>query len=260
MWNRVLALKTGYTSIDNAEAYDNEASAGCAIAESGIAREKLYVITKIGPGLGDIAGAVKTQLQKLRLDHVDLLLIHWPFDFNKAGMPTTEEAWKQMEAVKDAGLAKSIGVSNYRISDLKRTLAIAKHRPVVNQIEMHPYLLKPSADLIAFMKAENIVLQAWGPTSAVSKFSGGPLDPVLAKITSSVSKRATTPVEPHQVLLKLAEQLGFAAITTSGKEFRMKEQLSAAAIPSLTPEEIEEIRAAGAKDYKRAFMEHMEEP
>ncbi|KAL8280809.1 hypothetical protein RQP46_006813 [Phenoliferia psychrophenolica] len=254
------ALSSGYTHLDNAEAYANEESVGAALAESGVKRETLYITTKVGPGLKDIPGTFQGQLKKLGVSYVDLLLIHWPYDFEKDGKPTNEEAWRQIEAIKDAGLARSIGVSNYRISDLKRTLAIAKHKPVVNQIEWHPYLFAQAAELVAFMKEENIAIQAYGPTSEITKFTGGPIDPVLAKVTAAVSDRAGAKVEPSQVLLKLVSQLGAIVITTSGKEFRMKEQLAAGAIPALTDSEIEDLKAAGAKDYKRAFMQHMSEP
>ncbi|KAK4699596.1 hypothetical protein P7C70_g6664, partial [Phenoliferia sp. Uapishka_3] len=252
------ALEAGYRHLDNAEAYANEASVGVAIAESGISRNELYICTKTGPGIKDIPGNFRLQLKKLGVKYVDLLLIHWPYDFGKDGKPSNEEAWKQLEILKDEGLAKSIGVSNYRISDLKKTLAIARHRPVVNQIEYHPYLVKESEALISFMKAEGIALEAYGPTSPVTKHTGGPIDPVLSKVTASVSERAGKKVEPSQVLLKLSSQLGAIVITTSGKRFRMEEQLAAGAIPDLTTEEVDDLKAAGAKDYKRAFMKHME--
>lgn len=144
------------------------------------------VTTKIGTGLSDIRGnfkvrerrdhadprsslssLVQTQLEKLGVSYVDLYLIHWPYEFGKPGYPTHEEAWKVLEELKDEGLAKcvfrspfgpaqlnrtlrSIGVSNYRISDLEKTLAIARYRPTVNQIELHPYVLKASEPLLAF--------------------------------------------------------------------------------------------------------------
>lgn len=80
------------------------------------------------------------------------MLIHWPFELGSNGFPTHEEAWKELELLKDEGLAKSIGVSNYRISDLQRTIKVARHAITVNQIELHPYVLKESKALLAFMK------------------------------------------------------------------------------------------------------------
>lgn len=138
------------------------------------------------------------------------------------------------------------------------------------QIEYHPYLFKEAADLVAFstrcrdirsrvrlltrfcitVKEENIALQAYGPTSEITKFTGGPIDPVLAAVTSAVSERAGAKVEASQVLLKLASQLGAIVITTSSKEFRMKEQLAAGAIPALSAQEIADLAAAGGKQYK----------
>lgn len=99
----------------------NEESVGIAIKESGVARESLYLTSKVGPGIkkGDIRGSVKKSLSQLGTDHLDLLLLHWPYDFSKDTI-TLEDAWKVLEELKDEGVAKSIGVSNYRIQDLER--------------------------------------------------------------------------------------------------------------------------------------------
>ncbi|KAI5474202.1 hypothetical protein MNV49_003967 [Pseudohyphozyma bogoriensis] len=247
-----LALKAGFTHLDNAEAYGNEASVGAAIKESGIPREKLFITTKIGTGLNDIRGNFEKQLKLLGVSYVDLYLIHWPYEFGKPGYPSNEEAWKQLEALKDEGLAKSIGVSNYRIQDLEKTLAIAKHRPSINQIE-----LKEATPLLNFLKKEKIAYSVYAPTGPLNKAPGGPLDPVLEKIAAAKSSSGTK-VEPSQVLLKFASQLGALVITTSGKEWRMKEQLAAGGIPELTDAEIREISEVGATHPKRFYMQHMD--
>ncbi|GAA6052784.1 hypothetical protein JCM3770_003547 [Rhodotorula araucariae] len=256
------ALAVGFRHLDGAEAYGNEGSLGKAIAESGIPRSELFITTKSGPGLKDIPASFEQSLKKLGVDSVDLYLIHWPYDFPKPGYPTLEEAWKQLEAIKDSGRAKSIGVSNYRLRDLEKLLAIPdlKHKPAVNQIEFHPFMYEAGEELYQFCKKHDIVLEAYGPTSPVLRFSGGEFDQVLDKVTKAVAQRAgKDKVEPSQVLLRLAAQRGAIVITTSGKDWRMKEQLAAGALPELTQDEIDELVKAAKPAPQRAFMKHMDD-
>ena len=106
-----MAIKLGYYHLDGAEVYKTETELGTAIKESGVARDKLYLVTKVITNIADIPNALRTSLKKLQTDYVDLYLIHAPF-FGE----TKEEhqaKWKQMEQLKKEGLAKSIGVSNY---------------------------------------------------------------------------------------------------------------------------------------------------
>lgn len=204
----------------------NETSTGIAIVESGIPRDQLFICTKIATGLkdGKVAENFKSQLAKLQVSYVDLLLIHWPFELGANGFPAHEEAWKSLEALKDAGLARSIGVSNYRIADLQRTLAVAKHKvctPIpnsdllatgadeaqisVNQIEMHPYVLKESKALLAFMAKHEIVCEAYAPTASLNKFPGGSFtsrteyaDHVQGDLSMPSSRRSQSPSPPAQ--------------------------------------------------------------
>lgn len=106
--------------------------------------------------------------------------------------------------------------------------------------------------------SNNIRIEAYGPTSPLTKLAGGPLDAVLERVTKAVSSRAGKDVSGTQVLLKLAQQLGAIVITTSGKEWRMKEQLAAGALPELTEEEVGELKRAGAGKPGRVFMKHMD--
>lgn len=96
-------------------------------------------------------------------------------------------------------------------------------RRVVNQIELHPFLFPAIKPLLEYLKTENIAVEAYGPTSPITKFAGTSFDKVLEKVTASVSERAGSKVEGSQVLLHLASTLGAVVITTSGKEWRMKE-------------------------------------
>ncbi|SGY41051.1 BQ5605_C003g02463 [Microbotryum silenes-dioicae] len=256
----VLALKTGYTHIDGAQAYGNETSVGEALKQAAIPREKLFITTKVGgKGLKDIGASCRKSLQEMGINYADLYLIHWPYDFGKDGVPTAEDCWKEMEKVKAEGLSKSIGVSNYRIQDLEKTLAVAKDRPVVNQIEFHPRVFEKAEPLFEFMKKEGIALEAYGPTTPLTKLVGEPLDSVLKQVATTVSSRtgSNATVEPSQVLLLLAHQLGAVVITTSSKEWRMQQQLESAGLPKLTEAEIDQIRKA-ATPQQRRFMQHMD--
>ncbi|GAA5894126.1 hypothetical protein JCM8208_002354 [Rhodotorula glutinis] len=258
------ALKVGFRHLDGAESYKNEESLGKAIAEGGVPREELYVTTKCGAGLKDIQSSFDGSLKKLGLAHVDLYLIHWPQDFPKPGYPTIEQAWKQLEAIKDSGRAKSIGVSNFRVRDLEKILAMSdlKHKPVVNQIEFHPFMYTAGEELYQFCKKHDIAIEAYGPTSPAFRFDGnrGEFDGILDKVTKAVAARTgKDKVEPSQVLLRLAAQRGAIVITTSGKDWRMKEQLAAGALPELTQDEIDELVEAAKPAPQRAFMKHMDD-
>ncbi|GAA5901587.1 hypothetical protein JCM5296_003326 [Sporobolomyces johnsonii] len=235
-------------------------SVGVAIKESGVSRDSIFVTTKAGPGLKDPKAAFKRSLEKLQLQHIDLFLLHWPYDFVKPGYPSIEAAWKALEELKDEGLAKSIGVSNFRVRDLQKILdSNPKYKPAVNQIEFHPFMYEAGEELYQFMKKHDIALEAYGPTSPVTKFSGGEFDKVLEKVTEAVSSRAGTKAEPSQVLLKLAAQRGAVVITTSGKAWRMKEQLAAGQLPDLSQEEIDSLTKSAKPAPQRAFMKHMDD-
>ncbi|GAA5888124.1 hypothetical protein JCM6882_000289 [Rhodosporidiobolus microsporus] len=258
-----LAIKNGFRHLDGAEAYGNETSLGAAIKESGLKREELFVTTKSGPGLKDINSSFEGSLKKLGLDYVDLYLIHWPYDFVKPGYPTIQEAWKTLESLKDSGRAKSIGVSNFRVRDLEKILSIPdlKHKPVVNQIEFHPFVYEAAEELYQFQKKHSIVLEAYGPTGPITKFSNPTFDAALDKVVKAVQERAGsgTEVEKGQVLLRLAAQRDAVVVTTSSKEWRIKQQLAAGALPALTQDEIDSLVKAAVPAPQRAFMKHMDD-
>ncbi|BGP53819.1 hypothetical protein JCM8202_005593 [Rhodotorula sphaerocarpa] len=256
------AIAAGYRHLDGAEAYGNETSLGKAVAAAGVPREELFVTTKAGPGLKDIPKSFEQSLQKLGLTYVDLYLIHWPYDFPKPGYPTIQEAWKHMEAIKDSGRARSIGVSNFRVRDLEKimTMPDLKHKPTCNQIEFHPYMYEAGESLYQYLKKHDIKIAAYGPTTPLTKFATDGFTAALDKVTKAVASRSTeSKVEPGQVLLRLAAQRGAIVITTSGKEFRMKEQLASGALPDLTQEEIDALVAAAKPAPQRAFMKHMDD-
>jgi diketogulonate reductase-like aldo/keto reductase len=195
--------------------------------------------------VGDIEAAIKSSLKKLQLDYVDLYLIHSPY-FADEGKDTAklQEAWAVMEQIKEAGLAKSIGVSNFLIPHLEAVLATAKVVPAVNQLELHPYLQRTK--LVEFHKKHGIATEAYGPLSAVTKGAGGPADGLLAGLAKKYA------VSTGEICLRWAIDQGIVVVTTSGKEQRLSDYLRATRF-HLTPAEVEEISKVSESKHLRGF-------
>ncbi len=154
------ALAAGYRHIDTAAAYGNEEGVGAAIAATGIPRGELFVTTKLWnseQGYDSTRRAFEASLERLRLEQVDLYLIHWP-------MPAEdryEETWRAFEGLRGEGRIRSIGVSNFRVEELERLRAEAELQPTVNQIELHPRLQQ--AELRAWHAEHGVATEAWSP-------------------------------------------------------------------------------------------------
>jgi len=242
-----LATKLGYVHLDGAEMYKTEGELGTAIKESGVPREKLFVTTKAAmTGNQDLQGAIKTSLSKLQLDFVDLYLIHQPwFTETEADLQKT---WADMEAIKAAGLAKSIGVSNYLPNHLTAILKTAKVVPAINQIEFHPYL--QHVELLEFHKKHGIATAAYGPLTAATKAKPGPADDFVGRLTKKYA------VSENEIYLRWCIDQDIVAITTSSKEQRLSDYLRCATF-KLTPSEIKEINELGAQKHFRGFWTHI---
>jgi diketogulonate reductase-like aldo/keto reductase len=223
--------------------YGNEAELGQAIKDSGVPREKLYVTTKIsGTKVQDTEASFAESLKKLQTDYVDLYLIHAPFFANTA--QDLQRKWADMEAIHASGRAKSIGVSNFLQPDLEAILATAKIIPAVNQIEYHPYL--QHGDLIPFHRKHNIATAAYSPLTATTKARPGPLDQTYKQLARKYG------VGEAEVALRWCLDQGVVALTTSGKEQRLKSYLKVAEF-KLTPKEIETISEVGQEKHFRGF-------
>ncbi|GAM83640.1 hypothetical protein ANO11243_016280 [Dothideomycetidae sp. 11243] len=240
------AIALGYYHLDGAEMYKTETEQGQAIKESGVPREKLFITTKVMRNVDDIQSALKTSLAKLGISHVDLFLIHKPWiGKDEQGSPADlQAAWKDMEAVREQGLTKSIGVSNFLPEHLSAILETAKIPPAINQIEFHAYLQRP--ELLAFHKQHGIATAAYGPLTPVTKAAPGPVDDYLAALSKKYA------VNPGEILLRWCVDSDVVAITTSSKEQRLSDYLRAMTF-KLTPKEIEEINNYGKEKNFRGF-------
>ncbi|ARU06823.1 2,5-didehydrogluconate reductase B [Comamonas serinivorans] len=210
------ALDVGYRAIDTAQIYGNEADVGQAIAESGVKRSDLFVTTKIWTdnlARTKLVPSLRESLEKLRTDHVDLTLIHWPAPGNGVALPEYMEALAEAKAL---GLTRQIGVSNFNIELTRQAIDVVGNGEIAtNQIELSPYL--QGRKLTAFLQEQGITVTSY-MTLAYGKVLK---DAVLAQIAAK--HRATV----AQVALAWALQLGYAVIPSSTRRENLASNLLA---------------------------------
>jgi len=176
-------------------------------------------------------------LSKLGLKFVDLYLVHSPTFIGN----DMEGAWKEFEKIKEDGLAKSIGVSNFNVEQLQTIIKTAQIKPAVNQIRFHPYNYAEQKAVVEYGAKHGIVTEGYSSLTSLTKLPGGPVDPVVATIAARLNASAA------QVLLKWVRAKGVVNVTTSSKKERLAEYLAVEDLPPLTVAEISAIDAAGAK-------------
>jgi diketogulonate reductase-like aldo/keto reductase len=204
------ALQLGYRSIDTAWGYFNEEGVGRAIAESGIPRDELHITTKVWrQGRADTIESFESSLEKLGLERLDLLLIHWPAPANDRYL----ETWETFIELRDSGRLTSIGVSNFQPEHLGRIIEATGEVPAVNQIELHPYFQQQQVR--DFDALHGIVTEAWSPI-ARGKVAD---DPVLNEIGAAHGKTAV------QVTLRWEIQNGIITIPKSEQLERITSNL-----------------------------------
>jgi 2,5-diketo-D-gluconate reductase A len=204
------ALEIGYRHVDTAQMYGNEAGVGRAVRAAGLARDEVFVTSKLdnpNHARDDALRSFDGTLAELGFDHVDLFLIHWPLpevgDF--------VETWHAMEEIYRSARARAIGVSNFAPHHLRRLLAAAEVVPAVNQIEVHPYLVQ--ADVRAFGAEHGIVTEAWAPIARGRVLD----DPVITTIAKRLERT------PAQVTLRWAIQRGDVVFPKSVSRGRIEE-------------------------------------
>ncbi|MFB6875075.1 aldo/keto reductase [Streptomyces sp. NPDC056323] len=205
------AIESGYRSIDTAAIYENERGTGRAIAASGVAREELFVTTKLWnseQGYDSTLRAFEASLDKLGLEYVDLYLIHWPVPAKDAYVDT----YKAFEKIHAEGRAKAIGVSNFLPEHLERLLGETSVVPVINQIELHPQLQQ--AESRAFHAKHAIATEAWSP---LGQGKG------LLEVPTVVAIARKHDRTPAQVVLRWHIQTGNVVIPKSVTPSRIAE-------------------------------------
>ena len=224
------ALEAGYRHVDTASFYGNEESVGAAVRASGIPREEIFVTTKLwNSEHGNPAGALETSLKKLKLDYVDLYLIHYP-------VPQRLRSWRTLDKLQQQGKARSIGVSNFTIGHLTELLAQTDKIPAINQVEFHPFLYQRG--LMEFCAARGIVVEAYSPltqgerlkdrklVAIAKKYPAAAPEPSGRRTTlpflSSASRGAVTK-STAQILIRWAIQHNLVVIPKSANAARIRE-------------------------------------
>ena len=203
------ALKLGYRHIDTAQIYKNEAAVGDAIIESGIPREELFITTKIWvSNFNRVRESFNESLERLKMPYVDMILLH-------QSVGPYVKAYKELEKIKEEGLAKSIGVSNFDNKQIEKLMSKTDIVPALNQIEIHPY--NQREEQVQFLKSKSIAVEDWYPlANAKEKLLN---NKVLESIAEEYNK--TIP----QIILRWHIQRGNIVFPRSTSEKHMKENL-----------------------------------
>jgi diketogulonate reductase-like aldo/keto reductase len=202
------AIEEGYRLIDTAKLYRNEADVGAAVRASGLPREDVFVTTKLwnsDHGYEATRRAAAASAERLGLGPIDLYLIHYPVPALRL------ESWRAMIALRDEGLVKSIGVSNFTVRHLEELIAHSGVVPAVNQVEFHPFLYQK--ELLDYCNAQGIRLQAYCPLTQGTRLD----DPTLAGVAARCGRT------PAQVLIRWGLQHGVLEIPKSVKAHRLHE-------------------------------------
>ncbi|HWI32344.1 MAG TPA: aldo/keto reductase [Microbacterium sp.] len=208
------ALSVGYRHIDTAAIYGNEEGVGAAIGASGIPRDELFITTKLWNDRheGDEPrAAIGESLEKLGLDRVDLYLVHWP----TPAKDNYVHAWEALIGLRDAGLARTIGVSNFLVPHLERIVAETGVTPAVDQIELHPRYQQ--REVVAWAHEHGVLIEAWGPLGQGKYDLAG--IPAIDEAASAHGK------SPAQVVLRWHLQKGNIVFPKSVRVERLRENL-----------------------------------
>ncbi|KAG8785997.1 hypothetical protein FRC16_001837 [Serendipita sp. 398] len=199
-------------------------------------REDLWVTTKYGGGDQGPYEELKNSLKRLQLEYVDLYLIHNP----KLIHGDLVDIWRGMEQAKKDGIAKSIGVSNFDAKQLSDIVKIAKEVPVINQINLHPYIYQSSLDTLKFCNENRIIVEAYGSLYPITQYPDGPVTAALIEPQRRLNATAA------QVLFLWVRAKGAVIVTTTNRSERLVEYLALGKLGPLYQAEVNAIDAAGA--------------
>lgn len=233
------ALQVGYRSIDTAAAYMNEEAVGNAIKRSNIAREELFITTKLwiqDAGYENAIKAFEKSMKNLQLDYLDLYLIHQPFG-------DIYGSWRAMEELYKQGKIKAIGVSNFQPDRMMDFILHNEIVPAVNQIETHPF--HQQIENQEFLQKNGVQIESWGP------FAEGKNDIFKSEILTSIGKKYNKTVA--QVILRWMIQREIVVIPKSVRRERMEENFNVFDF-ELTKQDMETIKQLDIK--KSAFLDH----
>lgn len=208
------AIGHGYRAVDTAENYRNEAGVGRGLRASGVDRAELFVTSKFNAewhSVDGVAQATARSLNLLGLDYLDQLLIHWP----NPQQDRFVDAWRGLQAVRDEGLVRSIGVSNFKVSHLQRLIDETGEAPAVNQIQLNPYVQRP--DQVEFGREHGIVTVAWSPIGKGRELLG---ESAVTEVAAAVGRT------PAQVVLRWHLQQGHVVIPKTSNPARLPENLA----------------------------------
>lgn len=211
------AIEVGYRHIDGAGAYQNEELVGKGLQESNIAREDLFLTSKLmneAHGYENVRREVEETLEKLGTDYLDLYLIHWPIvkGHGDKWKESNLDTWRAFEELYDEGILKAIGVSNFSVEHLENLVENARIKPMVNQLLVHPGVIQEETR--EYCKEHNIVVQAYSPLSPLNVLKND------KRVQGMVDKYDKTIA---QILLRFDLQLGVVSLTKSVHESRIKE-------------------------------------
>jgi len=229
------ALEAGYRHIDTATLYGNEEDVGAAVRASGVPREEIVVTTKLwhtDHGFERAQVAARASQERLGLGPIDLYLIHWP----TAASPAARlDSWRALEKLREDGVVRTIGVSNYSVRHLEELRTHSDAVPSVNQVEFHPFVYDP--EFLRYCERQHILVEAYSPLTRARKLD----DPRVGRIASALGK------SPAQVLIRWGLQHGLVELPKSVHPERIRQNADVFdfALSPAQMQELDSLRGGG---------------